>query len=38
MLENFQLPKIFFEADGRSTDKLDQDWGEMWGTASSNKN
>ena len=38
MPANFQLPNKFFEGDGRTTDILDQDWNEMWGAASSNKN
>ena len=38
MLAIFQLPNKFFEADGRTTDILDQDWDEMWGAASTNKN
>ena len=33
----FQLPNKFFEADGRTTDILDQDWDEIWGAASTNK-
>ena len=37
MLAIFQLPNKFFEADGRTTDILDQDWDEMWGAASTNK-
>ena len=38
MLAIFQLPNKFFEADGRTTDILDQDWDEIWGAASTNKN
>ena len=38
MLAIFQLPNKFFEAEGRTTDILDQYWNEMWGAASTNKN
>ena len=38
MPANFQLPNKFFEGDGRTTDILDQDWDEIWGAASTNKN
>ena len=36
MLAVFQLPNKFFEADGRATDMLAQDWKEFWGGATAN--
>jgi anti-sigma factor ChrR (cupin superfamily) len=36
MLAVFQLPNKFFEADGRATDMLAQDWSEFWGGATAN--
>jgi anti-sigma factor ChrR (cupin superfamily) len=36
MLAVFQLPNKFFEADGRATDMLGQDWDEIWGGATAN--
>lgn len=30
MLAMFQVPNKFFEADGRETDVLGQDWGSAW--------
>jgi anti-sigma factor ChrR (cupin superfamily) len=33
MLAMFQIPNRFYEADGRETDVLGQDWNEAWGRA-----
>jgi anti-sigma factor ChrR (cupin superfamily) len=33
MLAMFQVPNRFFEADGRETDVLGQDWDKAWGKA-----
>ena len=33
MLAMFQIPNKFFEADGRETDVLGQDWGSAWSKA-----
>jgi anti-sigma factor ChrR (cupin superfamily) len=35
MLAMFQVPNKFFEANGKITDMLNQDWNEAWGRASS---
>jgi len=33
MLAMFQIPNRFYEADGRETDPLGQDWNETWAKA-----
>ena len=33
MLAIFQMPNKFFEADGRETDYLGNDWNKTWGSA-----
>jgi anti-sigma factor ChrR (cupin superfamily) len=33
MLAIFQIPNRFYEADGRETDVLGQDWDQAWGKA-----
>jgi anti-sigma factor ChrR (cupin superfamily) len=33
MLAMFQIPNRFYEADGRETDPMGQDWNEAWGKA-----
>jgi hypothetical protein len=33
MLAMFQLPNKFFQADGRETDFLGNDWQKAWGRA-----
>jgi len=35
MLAMFQIPNKFFEADGKTTDMLNQDWDATWGKAGS---
>ena len=33
MLAMFQIPNKFFQADGRETDQLGNDWDKLWGAA-----